>query len=95
VFGGDYPTAGGTGIRDYIYVMDLGTGKGYSVHEMIQAFEIALRQQVLCKIIVRQAGGVAACYADLKKAGEVLNWTARAPWVTCVPVRGVSSSLKG
>jgi len=99
VFGGDYPTADGTGVRDYIHVMDLaeghaaalgfmsqnagwhainlGTGKGYSVLEMVQAFEKASDRQVPYKVVARRAGDVAACYADPKKAGEVLNWSAK------------------
>ena len=98
VFGDDYPTADGTGVRDYIHVMDLaeghatalaflsgttgwhainlGTGKGYSVLDMVQAFENASGQQVPYKIVARRAGDVAACYADPKKASEVLNWSA-------------------
>lgn len=98
VFGDDYPTADGTGVRDYIHVMDLaeghaaalaflsrttgwhainlGTGKGSSVLEMIQAFEKASGQQVPYKIVARRAGDVAACYADPQKAVEALNWRA-------------------
>lgn len=98
VFGDDYPTADGTGVRDYIHVMDLaqghatalaflsgttgwhainlGTGKGYSVLDMIQAFEKASGQQVPYKIVARRAGDVAACCADPYKASEALNWRA-------------------
>jgi len=98
VFGDDYPTADGTGVRDYIHVMDLaeghsaalaflsgttgwhainlGTGKGYSVLDMIQAFEKASGQRVPYKIVARRAGDVAACYADPYKASEALNWRA-------------------
>jgi UDP-glucose 4-epimerase len=98
VFGDDYPTADGTGIRDYIHVMDLaeghaaalgflsqttgwhalnlGTGAGYSVIDMIQAFERAVGRQVPYKIVARRVGDVAACYADPSKAIEVLNWSA-------------------
>jgi UDP-glucose 4-epimerase len=98
VFGDDYPTADGTGVRDYIHVMDLaeghaaalaflsgttgwhainlGTGKGYSVLDMIRAFEKASGQQVPYKIVARRAGDVAACYADPHKASEALNWRA-------------------
>jgi UDP-glucose 4-epimerase len=98
VFGNDYPTADGTGVRDYIHVMDLaeghaaalgflsrttgwnainlGTGKGYSVLEMIQAFEKASGRRVPYKIVVRRTGDVAACYADTQKAGKILNWRA-------------------
>lgn len=98
VFGDDYPTADGTGVRDYIHVMDLaeghsaalaflsgtagwhainlGTGKGYSVLDMIQSFEKTSGQQVPYKIVARRAGDIAVCYADPQKAGEVLNWRA-------------------
>ena len=98
VFGADYSTADGTGVRDYIHVMDLaqghaaalaflsvttgwhdinlGTGKGYSVLDMIRAFEEASGQQVPYKIVARRAGDAAACYADPHKAGESLNWRA-------------------
>jgi UDP-glucose 4-epimerase len=98
VFGGDYPTEDGTGVRDYIHVMDLaeghaaalkflsrtpgwhainlGTGQGYSVLDMVQAFEKASARQVSYKIGARRAGDVAACYADPKKASELLNWRA-------------------
>lgn len=98
VFGADYPTADGTGVRDYIHVMDLaeghvaalaflsrtaglhtinlGTGKGYSVLDMIQAFEKASGRHLPYKIVARRAGDVAACYADPQKASEVLNWRA-------------------
>lgn len=98
VFGADYPTADGTGVRDYIHVMDLaeghaaalaflsrttgwhainlGTGKGYSVLDMIQAFEKASGQRVPYKIVARRAGDVAACYADPHQASEALSWRA-------------------
>lgn len=98
VFGGDYPSADGTGVRDYIHVMDLaeghaaalaflsattgwhainlGTGKGYSVLDMIQAFEKASGQQVPYKIVARRVGDVAACYSDPYYASEALNWRA-------------------
>ncbi len=98
VFGGDYSTEDGTGVRDYIHVMDLaeghaaalnflsqstgwhainlGTGKGSSVLEMVQAFEKASVREVPYKIVARRAGDVAASYADPKKASELLNWSA-------------------
>jgi len=94
VFGNDYPTADGTGVRDYIHVMDLaeghaaalgflfqttgwhainlGSGKGYSVIEMLQAFEKASGRGVPYKIVSRRT----ACYADTQKAGKILNWCA-------------------
>lgn len=98
VFGGDYETLDGTGVRDYIHVMDLaeghatalnfltqtsgwhainlGTGRGYSVLEMVGAFESVSCRKVPYKVVDRRAGDVAACYADPKKSGELLHWTA-------------------
>lgn len=98
VFGNDYPTPDGTGIRDYIHVMDLaeghsaaldylahhsgwhainlGTGKGHSVLEMIRAFEAASGRSVPYKIVPRRSGDVAACYANADKAAQELRWTA-------------------
>ncbi len=98
VFGGDYPTKDGSGVRDYIHVMDLaeghaaalkflsqsagwhainlGAGQGYSVLDMIQAFEKASGRRVPYKFVARRAGDVAECYADPKKASERLNWRA-------------------
>lgn len=99
VFGDDYPTPDGTGIRDYIHVTDLarghcravehvldncgaeainlGTGRGYSVLEMIQAFEEANKCRVPYKIAPRRPGDIAICYADPGKARTVLGWSAR------------------
>jgi UDP-glucose 4-epimerase len=57
--------------------INLGTGKGYSVLEMVQAFEKASGREVPYKIVARRAGDVAACYADPKKASELLNWSAQ------------------
>ena len=96
VFGNDYPTVDGTGVRDYIHVMDLaeghaaalaflsrtagwhainlGTGNGYSVLDMVRAFEKASGRQVPYKIVSRRAGDVAAYYADPQKALEALSW---------------------
>lgn len=98
VFGGDYPTEDGTGVRDYIHVMDLaeghaaslgflsrttgwhalnlGAGQGYSVLDMVQAFEKASGCRVPYQIVDRRAGDVAACYANTKKSTECLNWCA-------------------
>jgi UDP-glucose 4-epimerase len=98
VFGDDYPTVDGTGVRDYIHVMDLaeghtvaltflsrttgwhainlGTGKGYSVIEMIKAFEKASERQIPYKIVTRRVGDVGTCYSDPRKARELLNWRA-------------------
>ncbi len=98
VFGGDYPTPDGTGIRDYIHVMDLadghlaamdylaakpggalltvnlGTGHGVSVLEMVSAFEQASGKPVPYKIIDRRPGDVASCYADPSLARTLLDW---------------------
>jgi len=99
VFGGDYDTADGTGVRDYIHVMDLaeghlaalealtgdgglittnlGTGRGYSVLEMVRAFAAASGREVSYQIVERRPGDVAACYADPAHAKKVLGWEAR------------------
>jgi len=99
VFGGDYPTRDGTGVRDYIHVMDLakghlkaverleeaqegvltvnlGTGVGYSVLEMVKAFEKASGRTVNYQIVERREGDIAECYADPAYAKEVLGWEA-------------------
>ena len=98
VFGNDYPTPDGTGVRDYIHVMDLaeghvraldrlashpglhvwnlGTGRGYSVLEMVAAFKRASGRKVPYWIAPRRPGDVAACWADPERAREELGWTA-------------------
>ncbi len=98
VFGDDYPTPDGTGIRDYIHVVDLakghlqalaflaadpkltihnlGTGVGYSVKEVVCAFEEASGRPIPCKVIGRRSGDVAECYADPSRAWEELGWKA-------------------
>ncbi|MDN4526712.1 UDP-glucose 4-epimerase GalE [Fictibacillus fluitans] len=98
VFGNDYPTRDGTGVRDYIHVTDLayghvkaieklatthgveaynlGTGMGYSVLEMIQAFEAASGRSVPYEMVSRRQGDIAVCYADVTKAYKELNWKA-------------------
>ena len=99
VFGGDYPTPDGTGVRDYIHVMDLaqghlaalealdadaglltvnlGTGRGYSVLEMVTAFSQASGRPVPYEIVERRPGDVASCYADPAHANAVLGWEAQ------------------
>lgn len=98
VFGNDYPTPDGTGVRDYIHVVDLalghiaalkyctepgvhiynlGTGKGYSVLDMIHAFEKACGKTLPYQIVGRRAGDVASCYACADLAKEELHWTAK------------------
>ncbi|ASK63724.1 UDP-glucose 4-epimerase GalE [Virgibacillus phasianinus] len=96
VFGNDYPTKDGTGLRDYLHVVDLakghvkalekdengidaynlGTGTGYSVLEMIAAFEKASGQNIPFTVSNRRAGDAAVCYANPVKAGIVLGWQA-------------------
>ncbi|MBQ8175286.1 MAG: UDP-glucose 4-epimerase GalE [Clostridia bacterium] len=98
VFGNDYPTADGTGVRDYIHVVDLalahlkaldrteavqgieyfniGTGVGYSVLQIVAAFEKAYGSRVPYVIAARRPGDIAECYADPTKAAEILGWHA-------------------
>ncbi|KAJ1443811.1 UDP-galactose 4-epimerase [Ochromonadaceae sp. CCMP2298] len=98
VYGGDYATHDGTGVRDYIHVVDLakghlkalnklgknpglvicnlGTGIGYSVLDMVKAFEKASGKVVKYDIVDRRPGDAAACYADPKKAKDKLGWEA-------------------
>ena len=99
VFGNDYNTPDGTGVRDYIHVVDLakghvlalekldkeekglyiynlGTGTGYSVLDMVKAFEKSTGKKVPYKIAPRREGDIATCYANPKKAKEELGWTA-------------------
>jgi len=99
IFGNDYPTSDGTGVRDYIHVVDLveghiraldalnarsgwqvwnlGTGQGYSVLEVVRAFEKASGRRVSCRITSRRAGDVARCWCDPTKAQRELGWVAR------------------
>ncbi|HEL1351233.1 TPA: UDP-glucose 4-epimerase GalE [Streptococcus equi subsp. zooepidemicus] len=98
VFGDDYETKDGTGVRDYIHVVDLarghvaalaklaeepslsiynlGTGTGYSVLDIIEAFSQVVGKAIPYKILPRRQGDIAACYADATKAKKELNWTA-------------------
>lgn len=99
VFGDDYNTPDGTGVRDYIHVVDLagghvkaldkleskpglvtynlGTGNGYSVLEMVQAFSKASGRNIAYKIAPRRPGDIAMCYADASKAKKELGWEAK------------------
>jgi UDP-glucose 4-epimerase len=99
VFGDDYPTPDGTGVRDYIHVQDLaeghvaalrrllehpgsltvnlGTGRGYSVLEVVAAYAAASGRAVPYRVQTRRPGDVAACYADPALARELLGWSAR------------------
>lgn len=98
VYGNTYDTIDGTGVRDYIHVIDLaighvkalkivnkkkglaiynlGTGKGYSVLEVIKAFEVANNIKIPYKIVNKRAGDIAICYADPSKANKELGWKA-------------------
>jgi UDP-glucose 4-epimerase len=99
VFGSDYPTADGTGVRDYIHVVDLarghlaaldalaareggfvvnlGTGRGYSVLEVVKAFEAASGRPVPYEIVARRPGDVAECFANPANAEALLGWRAQ------------------
>lgn len=99
IFGDDYDTPDGTGVRDYIHVMDLaeghlaaldylqqhtgweainlGTGQGYSVLELLRAFETASGRKIPHEITNRRAGDIAVCYAKVEKAAQLLGWTSR------------------
>ncbi len=99
VFGNDYPTPDGTGVRDYIHVVDLalghlkaleklrdnpgivtynrGTGRGYSVLEMIAAFEKSSGRRIPYRIVGRRPGDIATCYADPGRARRELGWQAQ------------------
>ncbi|WP_119355057.1 UDP-glucose 4-epimerase GalE [Azohydromonas sediminis] len=99
VFGNDYPTPDGTGVRDYIHVVDLaeghvaalqrlldapgsftvnlGTGRGHSVLEVVHAYERASGRSIPYEIVARRPGDVAACWADPTLAAELLGWRAK------------------
>jgi len=101
IFGNDYPTSDGTGVRDYIHVMDLaeshvvalkkmekvnfkkplivniGTGRGYTVMEMLQAFEKASGKKIPYRIIKRRLGDIATCFADTSLAKKLLGWKSK------------------
>lgn len=99
VFGDDYPTPDGTGVRDYIHVVDLaeghvaalarlfehpgsltvnlGTGRGYSVLDVVRAYAAASGRAVPYRVAPRRAGDIAACYADPSLAASLLGWRAR------------------
>jgi UDP-glucose 4-epimerase len=97
VFGSDYPTPDGTGVRDYIHIVDLaqghikalealsvpqctpinlGTGQGYSVLDIVKAFSNASGKKIPYVIAPRRAGDIAACYANPSFAQKVLKWRA-------------------
>jgi UDP-glucose 4-epimerase len=99
VYGGDYPTPDGTGVRDYIHVVDLalghvaaldalarqnqsvftvnlGTGRGYSVLEVVRALAAASGRPLPYRVVDRRPGDIAQCYADASRALEILGWRA-------------------
>ncbi len=98
VFGSDWPTVDGTGVRDYIHVVDLarghlaaldylaaqpgvltvnlGTGQGTSVLQMVEAFRAASGHPIPCDLVARRPGDIAACYADPTLAAQLLGWRA-------------------
>ena len=101
VYGDDYPTPDGTGVRDYLHVVDLarghlaalarmfapaaprvatvnlGTGRGHSVLEVVRAFEAACARPIRYRIVARRPGDVAICYAEVDHARELLGWSAQ------------------
>jgi UDP-glucose 4-epimerase len=99
VYGDDYPTPDGTGVRDYIHVVDLaqghvaalrrlfdmpgsftvnlGTGRGHSVLEVVAAYAKASGRAVPYQVLPRRPGDIAACYADPALASALLGWTAQ------------------
>ena len=99
VYGNDYSTADGTGVRDYVHVMDLaeghlaalgwiknhkgwtainlGTGLGFSVLEMITSYQKAINRHISFKILGRRPGDIASCYAKVDRAKSLLNWSAK------------------
>lgn len=97
IYGNDYPTSDGTGVRDYIHVVDLarghlaalenlhegvitvnlGTGHGYSVLDMVRSFEEASGRRIPYRIVPRRQGDIASCYADPSLAARVLGWRAQ------------------
>ncbi len=113
VFGGDYPTPDGTGVRDYIHVCDLadghlaalgylraqgksmtvnlGTGRGYSVLEVVQAYQRASGKPVPHDIVARRPGDIASCYADPALANQLLGWRARMTSTACARTHGAGS----
>lgn len=98
IWGNDYPTQDGTGVRDYIHVVDLarghvaalkrleqktgcltvnlGTGQGYSVLDMVQAFAKASGREIPCQMMARRPGDIATCYAETQLAKRELQWSA-------------------
>ena len=118
IFGSDYNTPDGTGIRDYIHIEDLakghldalecivnqdrfadfinlGTGKGSSVMEVLKAFEVVSNKKIPYKIYPKSAGDAESCYADVKKAQKILNWKSNHDLVSmCNSVYKYSKNIK-
>ena len=110
VFGNDYETHDGTGVRDYIHVVDLakghisalgkvmtstgidavnlGTGEGYSVLDVVKSFEKANGIKIPYKVTGRRPGDIDICFADTSKALKVLGWKAEKTWKTCAATLG-------
>lgn len=75
-----------------VEVFNLGTGAGYSVLDMVHAFSRACGKEIPYRIAPRRSGDVAACYADVSKAKEVLGWNAQLGIETCAAARGIGSA---
>jgi UDP-glucose 4-epimerase len=110
IFGNDYETKDGTGVRDYIHVVDLadghiaalqklkqncglviynlGTGRGYSVLEVVHAFEKVIGRKIPYEFTRRRQGDIAVCYADPSKARVELGWKANIHWKKCAGTVG-------
>ncbi len=115
IFGNDYPTPDGTGIRDYVHVVDLaaghvaalarlmdgeaaretivnlGTGRGHTVLEVVRSFEAASGRSVPYEFVDRRPGDVATCYADVSRARSILGWEARRGLDEMCATRGAGS----
>ena len=118
IFGNDYNTSDGTGIRDYIHIEDLakghldaleyivnqekvidfinlGTGKGSSVMEVLNAFETVSNKKIPFKIYPKREGDAESCYADVKKAEKILNWKSKHDLISmCNSVYEYSKNIK-
>ena len=110
IFGDDFDTPDGTGVRDYIHVDDLaeghlaaldylqtatgvevfnlGTGQGYSVLEMVAAFERVSKQTLVYQVVSRRSGDVATSFANPEKAQQKLDGKPSEPWMICVLIHG-------
>ena len=115
IYGDDYDTPDGTGVRDYIHITDLvdghiaalayaqnhkgseifnlGTGKGYSVIEVVRAFEAATDRSVPYQIKDRRPGDIATCYADPANAESQLGWAAKLGLNKCAVMAGAGRKI--